>query len=91
MSHDKLAARLGTTRQTVISWENGVEPKRYADALAKFSGFPREAFLRREGEALAVETSLGLLRGLGEKVDQIAGDLDELVGLVKEQSAGEAS
>ena len=71
-SHDKMAAKLKTSRQTVIGWEHGAEPKRYADKLAEISGFPREAWLRREGETLAVETSLGLLRSLRAQLDETA-------------------
>lgn len=53
LSHDRFAAILGTTRQTVIGWENGVEPIRYAEKLAEFSGFPSNAFRRRQAEAIA--------------------------------------
>lgn len=52
MSHDRFAEILGTTRQTVIGWEKGVEPKKYAERLAAFSGFPASAFRRREAESL---------------------------------------
>jgi hypothetical protein len=58
LSHDRFAAMLGTNRQTVISWENGVEPTRYADRLAEFSGFPASAFRRRQAEALAARLNL---------------------------------
>lgn len=75
ISHDKLAAELGTTRQTVIGWEGGREPNRYyADRLAEFSGFPAWTFRRRESEEAvaemfarrlgALEAEMPLLRGL---------------------------
>lgn len=44
-SHDKLAARLGTNRQTVIAWEKGSWPKSYVDKLRE-EGVP-EQFLTR--------------------------------------------
>lgn len=71
-SHDRLAEKLGTSRQMVISWEKGTEPKTYAAKLATVSGFPREAWLRRESETLAVETTLGLLRQLRDELQQQA-------------------
>ena len=54
LSHDKFAELLGTSRQTVIGWERGQEPRLYAEKLAAFSdgyGFPAEAFTK-EGELL---------------------------------------
>jgi DNA-binding XRE family transcriptional regulator len=38
LSHDKFAAALGTSRQTVIRWEKGMIPRAYAQALADYSG-----------------------------------------------------
>lgn len=50
-SHDKLAAKLGTTRQTVIGWEKGAQPNRdYRAKLAAVSGFPAETFQRSAAE-----------------------------------------
>lgn len=69
MSHDRLAKELGTTRQTVIGWEGGVEPRRFADALAEFSGFPREVWLRRGAEAASLASFERRLRSLEETVD----------------------
>jgi transcriptional regulator with XRE-family HTH domain len=37
-SHDKFAAALGTSRQTVIRWERGMIPRAYAQALSEYSG-----------------------------------------------------
>lgn len=37
LSHDKFAAALGTSRQTVIRWEKGTIPELYAQALADYS------------------------------------------------------
>lgn len=56
LSHDRLAAELGTSRQVVIKWEKGAEPSpRLRARLAEFSGFPKEAFSRRGAEVLAQE------------------------------------
>lgn len=38
MSHDRFAAKLGTSRQTVIRWENGTVPVNYAEKLSAESG-----------------------------------------------------
>lgn len=69
-SHDKLAAMLGTTRQTVINWEQGVFPARYQDKLIA-AGIPARFFvtvdktavekrLRRvEAEVAAIRRELG--------------------------------
>lgn len=69
LSHDRLAKALGTTRQTVIGWENGVEPRRFADAIAEFSGFPREAWLRRGAEAASLASFERRLRSLEDAVE----------------------
>lgn len=46
-SHDKLAVKLGTTRQTVIGWEKGKQPNAsYRKKLAVLSKFPADSFLR---------------------------------------------
>lgn len=69
LSHDRFAERLGTSRQVVISWENGVEPsEQFRRNLAAFSGFPAEAFSRREAERLFEAT-------IGSRL----GELEELV------------
>lgn len=73
LSHDKFAAILDTSRQTVISWEKGTEPKDYADKLAKFSGFPSWAFLRRAAEAPAAETIALRLQSLADEIDELRG------------------
>lgn len=70
LSHDDFAKILGTKRQVVINWEKkGVEPKKFAQALADFSGFPRQAFSRREAEEL-VRDSFG--RRLQQLSDETA-------------------
>lgn len=72
MSHDTLAAELGTTRQTVINWEKrgGIEPgPKYREKLAEFSGYPAGAFSRREAEAMAEETFGHLLLRLRDEAD----------------------
>lgn len=67
-SHDKLAKALGTSRQTIISWERGTEPKRLLDRLAAFSGCPPETWQRHEGaETVAVSTD-DRLRALADQV-----------------------
>lgn len=71
-SHDKFAKRLGTSRQQVISWEKGAEPKTYAAKLADVSGFPADAFSRRGSEQLVLETTLSLLRSLRARVEDVA-------------------
>lgn len=73
MSHDTFARRLGTSRQTVISWEKpgGTEPRKFADALAEFSGFPREAFLIREGSELLAATMGARLRLLEVRYERL--------------------
>lgn len=75
LSHDALAAVLGTTRQTVIGWEKGREPKKYADALADFSGFPAWAFRRREAEGAAHESTGQLIRFHDDRLERVEGDL----------------
>ncbi len=75
-SHDKLAAILNTSRQTVIGWEKGVQPnERHRESLAAFSGFPESAFLRSE-ESQELQT-------LVERV----GYLEDLLGVAKDDDA----
>lgn len=69
-SHDKLAKRLGTSRQTVINWEQGTFPDRYRDKLIAI-GIPAKFFvtvdktavekrLRRvEAEVASIRKALG--------------------------------
>lgn len=73
LSHDRFATQLGTTRQTVINWEKkaGIEPSsRYRKKLAELSGFPEEAFSRREAESLTEETFGHLLLRLRDDADR---------------------
>lgn len=79
LSHDAFARILGTTRQTVINWERGAEPRAYAEKLAEFSGFPADAFLRRGAEVAGEESSLRLLRELRAAVDASAAATAESV------------
>lgn len=72
LSHDIFGQQLGTSRQQVINWENGAEPTSFADALATWSGFPREAFLRREAEPLVEEMYRRRLQELEDQVAQLA-------------------
>lgn len=71
-SHDKLARKLGTSRQQVINWEKGAEPKTYAEKLGEISGFPAAAFTRRGSETLVSETTLDLLRSLRDRLEDYA-------------------
>lgn len=68
LSLDRLAAALGTSRQTIIGWEGGVEPRRYAEKLAEFSGFPREAWVRRGAEAASLASVDLRLRSIESSV-----------------------
>lgn len=77
-SHDKLAAALGTKRQTVIRWEKGSGiSERYAVLLAEIDGCKPEMFrpprgtqqfasLRQEVQGLAAEA-----QGLRQEVAEI--------------------
>lgn len=82
-SHDKLAARLGTNRQTVIGWEKGSQPnRRYRSLLAEVSGFPEELWQRTPAEQEIWGLSENRLRALeaadAERQQEIA-DLAQLV------------
>lgn len=49
-SHDKLAAKVGTTRQVIIRWEKGQKPSAESRArLAEVSGLPAAFF--RDGNS----------------------------------------
>lgn len=57
LSHDRFAAELGTSRQTVINWEKGTAPTAtYRRKLAAYSGEPESAFVypKEERPTLAV-------------------------------------
>lgn len=75
LSHDKLAAALGTSRQTVIGWEHGVEPKKLAHRLAEFSGCPEAVWLRGDGGIVVQETTPDHLRELRATVEQQGRDM----------------
>lgn len=58
-SHDKLAARLGTSRQRVIKWEQGGGiGERYAVKLSEASGLPKERFRPPPAERASRRKSL---------------------------------
>lgn len=87
LSHDRFAKILGTSRQTVISWENGTsEPRDYREKLAEFSGFPEAAFSRRSAEApsaVAVAARLATLEAkLEEVVELMTEGLDRIAGAI---------
>lgn len=68
LSHDRFADTIGTSRQMVINWENGMEPKKFVKALADFSGFRPEVFSRREAEELVQVSSFRRLLSLEGEV-----------------------
>lgn len=71
-SHDKLAALLGTTRQTVIGWEKGAQPgARYRAKLATVSGFPAETFQRSAAEREVWALTESRLQALEARVDRL--------------------
>ena len=71
-SHDKLAARLGTTRQTVIGWEKGAQPnKHYRGKLAGVSGYPTEAFRRSAAEREVWALTETHLKALEARLDRL--------------------
>ena len=87
-SHDKLATALGTKRQTVINWEHGVEPKRYADKLAALTGCSREVWLRGHDDVVLEDRTFVLLRELRDVVDHQGRDMTRaLRALAKEVRA----
>jgi transcriptional regulator with XRE-family HTH domain len=77
-SHDKLAERLGTLRQTVIRWEKGGGISEiYAVKLAELSGLPVERFLRaRQTAAAARDAELARLQ---EEVAELRGQVAKLL------------
>lgn len=100
LSHDRLAAALGTTRQTVINWEKGTRPTdRYAAALAEFFGVPVETFRAPAAEAVTLhrladrleelEAGLEALRPLLPRIGDLQEQLDGLtqrVGALERQA-----
>lgn len=88
VSHDTLAERLGTKRQTIINWERGAVPKLYADKLAALTGCPRETWLPRQDEPLDRDSSAVLLRELLATVETQGKEMTRaLRGLAKEVRA----
>lgn len=69
VSHDRLAAALETSRQTVISWEHGTEPRRLVDRLVELTGCPPEVWLRDEAGQSSESQTLVLLRELRDVVE----------------------
>lgn len=79
-SHDKLAARLGTKRQTVIGWEKGAQPNgRYRQLLAELSGFPADAFARTASEREVWALTEARLRAVEESLAETRRDLEQKV------------
>lgn len=71
-SHDKLALRLGTKRQTVIGWEKGRQPNtHYQAALAEVSGFPAYAFKRSAAEREVWALTESRLQALEARLDRV--------------------
>lgn len=71
-SHDKLAAQLDTSRQTVIGWEHGAQPgKVYRERLAEISGLPAEKFLQHEAEREVWTLTETRLKALEAKVERL--------------------
>ncbi|HET7138505.1 MAG TPA: hypothetical protein VFI04_09150 [Gaiellaceae bacterium] len=68
-SHDRFAATLGTSRQTVIRWEQGAIPERYADALAALSGgrYSAEQFNPRNRGYVSQRAALARLEDLEQR------------------------
>lgn len=88
LSHDKLARELGTSRQTVISWEKGTVPRKLVDRIVNFSGCPRETWLPGEGEVLVEDRSAALLQELRATVETQGKEMTRaLRGLAKEVRA----
>lgn len=93
LSHDRFAAILGTSRQTVIGWERagGPEPQaKYRMALAEVSGFPAEAFSRRLAEALVAETVGSRLRSLEDQAVRVV-DLQPVLRVLQLLATGKRS
>lgn len=70
-SHDKFAAQLGTSRQTVIGWEKGRWPRDYVSKLVA-AGIPAELF--EEEARRSVERRLDALEEQAKRRSQIAQD-----------------
>lgn len=67
-SHDKFAAHLGTSRQSVIAWEKGRFPEDYVEALRR-DGIPAHLLIRTprdevESRLRAVEAEVARIREL---------------------------
>lgn len=68
-SHDKLAAKVGTSRQVIIRWEKGQKPSAESRRrLAEVSGLPSAAFSENgeeeDEESELVVALVGNLRAL---------------------------
>lgn len=83
-SHDKLAARLGTSRQTVIGWEKGGRPgPRYRARLAELTGCPPETFQPTEIDVAEWQTVNVRLEALEASVRQAERERLMLIGAAR--------
>lgn len=69
-SHDKLAAKLGTTRNSIIRWEKGAYPREYVDQLREL-GIP-ERLLGQAAPAIRRDR----VEALEEEVADLASALE---------------
>jgi DNA-binding XRE family transcriptional regulator len=80
LSHDRFAAILGTSRQTVIRWEKGTIPRDYAEALSEYSGgrYTPEQFNPRLTEDWRPAATLARLENLERQYEELAQRLRKL-------------
>lgn len=78
-SHDKLAKKLGTSRQRVIDWEKGATPSAaYAQKLSDLSGLPMERFRPPSRNGGHPASRLAAI------ADQVAGNTDAIRDLAQQ-------
>lgn len=80
-SHDRLATKLGTSRQTIIRWERGSFPRAYVEQLREL-GVPEELLTQPQPEDRfeGLERRVELLEDLGR---ESAGSIRRLERLVR--------
>lgn len=85
-SHDKLAAKLETSRQVIIGWEKGENRPgpRFRQALADLAGCPPKTFEVQETDPEEWRTVQDRLRSLEAKAAQAEKEREDLVELVHE-------
>lgn len=73
LSHDQLADKLGTSRQTVIGWEkHGRRPNQeYRELLAKLFDVPADTFMDGELDRRR-------LHGLADRLEELEAELERL-------------